>query len=113
MPASRKQSFARYTLAALARIAQLIAIARKEQRITAQELADRLGVSRGMVHRLEAGSPKVDIGVAFEACTILGIPLLGEEDLGDMALRLDEGRKRLALLPAYARARTVDIADDF
>lgn len=113
MPASKKQSYARYTLAAIERLAQLVSIARKEQRVTAQDLADRLGVTRAMVHRLEAGSPKIDIGVAFEACTILGIPLFGEEDLTSLTFRLDEGRKRLALLPQYARARDVELADDF
>jgi transcriptional regulator with XRE-family HTH domain len=113
MPASKKQSYARYTLAALERIGQLVAIARREQRMTAQDLADRIGVARGMVHRLEAGNPKVDIGVAFEACTILGIPLLGEENLSDMSLRIEEGRKRIALLPRYARPSTLELADDF
>ena len=113
MPASKKKSYARYTLAALARLGQLVAIARKEQRMTAQALAERIGVARGMIQRLEAGNPKVDIGVAFEACTILGVPLLGEDDAATMTLRVDDGRSRLALLPRYARARTVELADDF
>ena len=113
MPASKKNSYARYTLAALERLGQLVAVARKEQRVTAQDLAERIGVTRAMIQRLEAGNPKVDIGVAFEACTILRIPLLGEDDVGSMTLRVEEGRRRLSLLPSYARARTVELADDF
>ena len=113
MPASKKQNYARYTLAALERLGQLVAIARREQRMTAQDLADRIGVARGMIQRLEVGNPKIDIGVAFEACTILSIPLLGEEDAATMTLRSDESRKLLALLPRYARARAVELADDF
>ncbi|MHA4836597.1 helix-turn-helix transcriptional regulator [Sphingopyxis sp. MSC1_008] len=113
MPSSKKQSYARYTLAALERLGQLIATERREQRITAQALAERIGVARTLVHRLEAGNPKVDLGVAFEACTILGIPLFEEANLGSMTMRIEEGRRRLALLPRYARPRQVELDDDF
>jgi transcriptional regulator with XRE-family HTH domain len=113
MPATKKQSYARYTLAAIERLGQLVATERREQRMTAQALAERIGVTRGLVHRLEAGNPKVDLGVAFEACTILGIPLFEEASLSDMTHRIEDGRKRLALLPRYARPRQVELDDDF
>jgi transcriptional regulator with XRE-family HTH domain len=112
MPASKKRSYARYTLAATSLLGRLVQIERKSRRMTAQDLALRLGVDRGTLQRLEQGDPKVELGVAFEACALLGIPLF-EEDLKGLATRIDEAGKRLALLPARVRPRTLSVSDDF
>jgi transcriptional regulator with XRE-family HTH domain len=112
MPASKKRSYARYTLAATSLLGRLVQLERKSRRITAQDLALRLGVDRSTLQRLEQGDPKVELGVAFEACALLNIPLF-EEDLKGLTARLDETGRRLALLPARARPRTPSISDDF
>src|SRR4051794_11190943 len=104
MPASKKRSYARYTIAAVDLLSKLVQMERKSQRMTALEMADRLGVDRGTLQRLEHGDPKVEIGLAFEACAILGIPLFGEDTHG-LTARLDEASKRLALLPARVRPK--------
>ncbi len=114
MPATKKRNYARYTTAAVDLLGRLIQLERKARRMTAQELAERLGVARGTVQRLEAGDPKVELGLAFEACTILGIRLF-DEDLAGIAFRREEAGKRLALLPKYARPIQPQAAvdDDF
>ncbi|WP_446995433.1 helix-turn-helix transcriptional regulator [Rhizobium leguminosarum] len=113
MPATRKRSYARYTIAAVNVLGNMIQLERKSRRMTAQELAGRLGVTRGTVQRLEQGDPKVELGVAFEACTVLGIRLF-DDDLGGMTFRNEELQKRLTLLPKYARPRKpIAIDDDF
>ena len=112
MPATKKQSYARYTLSAAALLGRMIELERKSRRMTAQELAVRLGVSRGTVHRLEAGDPKVELGLAFEACALMGVRLF-DEDAAGLTVRLDEAGKRLALLPKYARALSSAVDDDF
>jgi transcriptional regulator with XRE-family HTH domain len=112
MPASRKRSYARYTLAAVGLLGALVRLERTSRRMTAQELADRLGADRSTLQRLEQGDPKVELGLAFEACAILNIPLF-EEDAQDLARRLDEVGKRQALLPRRVRPRPLDISDDF
>src|SRR6185437_5112176 len=111
MPASKKHSYARYTLAATSLLGRLVQLERKSRKMTAQELALRLGVDRGTLQRLEQGDPKVELGVAFEACALLSIPLF-EEDLRGVTARLDEAGKRLALLPTRVRAKTMSISDD-
>ena len=58
-------------------LGNLIGIARKERGYTQQELAERTGISRMTVVRIESGSTKVAIGTVFEVCFLLGIPLLG------------------------------------
>jgi transcriptional regulator with XRE-family HTH domain len=112
MPASKKRSYARYTIAAVELLGSLVQLERKARRMTAQDLADRLGVDRSTLQRLERGDPKVELGLAFEACALLAIPLF-EEDTQGLTMRLDEAGKRLALLPRRVRAKQVSISDDF
>lgn len=108
----KKRSYARYTLAAIELLGKLVEQERKSRRMTARELADRLGVDRSTLQRLERGDPAVALGVAFEACAILGLPLFGE-DMQGMTMRLDEVGKRLALLPGRVRSRQMNVSDDF
>lgn len=112
MPASKKRSYARYTVAAALLLGTLVQLERKARRMTAQDLADRIGVDRSTLQRLEQGDPKVEMGLAFEACAILGIPLF-EEDAQGLNLRLDEAGKRLALLPKRVRLQQRSLSDDF
>lgn len=112
MPASKKRTYARYTIAAVALLGRLVQLERKSRRMTAQDLADRLGVTRGTLQRLEAGDPKVELGLAFEACAILGIALF-EDDAPGLTARLNETHQRLALLPKYARPQQRTVNNDF
>jgi len=112
MPASKKRSYARYTIAAVELLGTLVQIERKSRRMTAQEMADRLGIDRSTLQRLERGDPKVELGLAFEACAILGIPLF-EESAQGLTMRLGEAGKRLALLPNRVRPRQLSVSDDF
>jgi transcriptional regulator with XRE-family HTH domain len=112
MPASKKRSYACYTIAAVELLASLIALERKDRRMTAQELADRLGIDRGTLQRLEQGDPKVELGLAFDACAVLGIRLF-DEDTPGLAARREAAGKRLALLPSRIRPKRVSISDDF
>ena len=43
--------------------------------MTAQDLADRAGISRGLLQRIEKGNLKCQIGAVFEAATLVGIKL--------------------------------------
>lgn len=112
MPATKKRSYARYTIAAVELLGTLVQLERKSRRMTAQEMADRLGIDRSTLQRLEHGDPKVELGLAFEACAILGIPLF-EETAQGLTMRLDEAGKRLALLPSRVRSRQLSVSDDF
>lgn len=112
MPASKKRSYARYTIAAVDLLGKLIQIERKSRRMTGQEMANRLGVDRSTLQRLEKGDPKVELGMAFEACAILGIPLF-EADAQSMTVRLEEAGKRISLLPNRVRPKPMSVSDEF
>lgn len=61
----------------LSYLGDLIKLARKERGISQEELAERIHSSRSKINRIEAGNAKVSIGTVFEACFVLGIPLMG------------------------------------
>jgi transcriptional regulator with XRE-family HTH domain len=71
-----KRTYSHYTREASILLGELIRIARKESHLTAQELADRAGISRGLLQRIEKGDLKCEIGVVFEVATIVGVKLV-------------------------------------
>ncbi|SEH12790.1 DNA-binding transcriptional regulator, XRE-family HTH domain [Sphingopyxis sp. YR583] len=111
MPATNKRSYARYTLAAATLLGQNVALERRNRKMTAQDLADRLGITRHTLRRIEQGDPKVELGLAFEACTLLGIALFGG-DRGRIEQEIRTGARHLALLPQAARPRSAKGNDD-
>lgn len=93
-------------------LANLIKIARKERGITQEELAERIGVSRMKVNRIESGNSQVAIGSVFEACFVLGIPLMGcdKEHINNLSKMLSYINK---FLPENIPSRDVNFNDDF
>lgn len=112
MPNSRTRSYARYTIAAIDLLGRFVQIERKSRKMTVLELAERLGVDRSTLRRLEQGDPKVELGIAFEACAILGIALF-EQDAHGLTTRLEEAGRHVALLPSRVRSKRPAISDDF
>lgn len=102
----------RYSEAAVKLLASHIKAVRIQKRMTAEELATRLGVSRSLVHRMESGDPACSIGTVFEAAAILGIPLF-HSDLDDLQKQNRLMDEKLALIPARARALKEVIDNDF
>lgn len=53
MPKSSPRAYGRYSQQAVELLGQLIRRARIEARLTTQVLAERAGISRGLLHRIE------------------------------------------------------------
>lgn len=112
MAATTKHVYGRYTREAIMLLGQLVAVGRREKKMTAANLAERVGISRGTLLRLENGDPKVEIGVFFEAASIVGVPLLGG-DLTGLRTQSERASERLAVLPKYVREQDAQVDDDF
>lgn len=88
-----------------------IKLARCERRWTLQGLADRVGVTRVTMRKVERGDLTVGLGVAFEAAAVTGVPLFHEER-SRRALEAARVQDRLAVLPQLVR-RPIEVDDDF
>lgn len=112
MAAMQKRTYSRYALEGLALLGKTIRLGRMQRRLTAQELAERVGVSRSTLQRIEKGDPKVEIGLMFEAAAIVGVKLFDADEKGITALseRTDD---RIALLPKHVYKAGKRVVDEF
>lgn len=112
MPKSVIRSYSRYTEDALTLLARLIRASRLEKKMSAQEVADRAGISRGMLSRIEKADPKCEIGATFEVARIVGVTLF-EAEPSRLSMQLRQIEEKLALLPKSARKSSKEVIDDF
>ncbi len=112
MPKSVIRTCSSYNRDAVALLGALIREARKERKLTAQELADRAGFSRGLLQRIEKGNLKCEIGAVFEVATIVGVKLF-EADEGSLPTYLRQIKDKPALLPKSVRKKSKVVNDDF
>jgi DNA-binding XRE family transcriptional regulator len=108
----RKRSYSRVTRQALTMLGKLIRISRAERSLTAQELADRAGISRTTLSSIEKGAPGPEIGIVFEVASLVGVRLF---DYDERTLQMQNARlhEKLTLLPKSVRHRMKEVDDDF
>ena len=81
-------------------LGERIRTARLRRRLSATEMAERMGVSRATLHSLERGDLSVGLGVLVRALGVLGL----EDDLAALAAD-DEIGRRLADASVTPRRR--------
>jgi ribosome-binding protein aMBF1 (putative translation factor) len=93
-------------------LGNLIRLARKERGFSQTELAERINVSRSLIQRIELGNTKIQIGAIFEACFVLGIPLMGcdKEHINNLSRMLSYINR---LLPADIPNKNNVVNDNF
>ena len=108
---ARSRTYSPLTVEAARLLGARVRLARRERGWTLQELAERVGVAHPTMRKVERGDPSVRLGVAFEAATLVGVPLFHEDRA---RRRLEAGRveDRLAVLPQLVR-KPAELDDDF
>jgi len=106
------RTYSRLTRQALDLLGAQIKLARKERRMSERDLAERIGVARSTLQKIEKGDPQVDIGFVFEAAVLVGQPLF-EPEATSLVPQLDRVRDRLALMPRKIRKPRTGVNDDF
>lgn len=93
-------------------LGHLIKIARKERRMTETNLAERVGISRATLQKIQNGDGNVSIQSYIETSVVLGIPLLGgdKENVSNMTALLSHMNK---FFPETVRGKTFVVDDDF
>jgi len=107
-----KRTYSKLTDQALTLFGQQIKLARKQRRMSEQDLASRIGVARATLQKIENGEPQVSIGTVFEAAVLVGVPLFDPEATS-LRPHLDRIDDKLALMPTYIRTPKKDVKDDF
>ena len=108
----RTRSYSRATKQALSILGKLIKMGRVERGLTATQLAERAGITRKTLRKIEYGEPTPEIGSAFEVAVRVGVRLFEFDDrrLAMHNARLDE---KLTLLPKSVRPSNQEVDDDF
>lgn len=108
----QKRTYARYTVEALTLLGKMIRLGRKQRQMTEHELAERLGIARSTLQRMEKGDPRVEAGLMFEAAAIVGVKLFDTDEKGITALesRTDD---RIAVLPKHIYKTGKQVEDEF
>ena len=106
------RTYTRLTKEALALLGAQIKLARKSRSMTEKGLAERAGIARSTLQKIEKGDPNVEIGLVFEAAVIAGAPLFVPE-ANSLAPQIERVEDKLALLPRSIRKRRTEINDDF
>ena len=112
MPKRSRPTYSRLCRHAVALLGKQIRLGRKQRKMTAQELAQRAGISRGLLQRIEKGAMGSQIGAVFEVATIAGVRLF-DADAVSLAGRIRQADERLALLPARIQPNKNVVDDDF
>jgi len=109
-PAHR--SYSRHAREAVGLLGLLVHNTRVERCLTVADVAERVGVSRGLVQRIEKGEMGTSIGAAFEVAAIVGLHLF-ELEPTMLTRHLSMERDRRTLLPKSVRTGTRKVKDDF
>jgi transcriptional regulator with XRE-family HTH domain len=93
-------------------LGQLIRKARIDRKMTAEELADRAGLSRGLLRRIENGDLGCTLGAVFEAAAIAGVRLF-DADEPELTRAIASNTAMMTLVPKSVRASRMKPDDDF
>ena len=108
----KPHTYSRLTVEAVMLLGNQIRFARKSRRMSESELADRAGIARSTLQKIEQGSPTINIGLAFEAATVAGVPLF-VPDASTLAPKIEHLNEILALIPKQIRKKRREVKDDF
>lgn len=107
------RTYSRYAREAVNLLGNLIRVNRIERRLSVKELAERVGVSRDMMQRIEQGDLRCGIGFVIEAATIVGVPLFDADSSNRLAMHIKEQEDKLRLLPKAIHKTKAVVKDDF
>ena len=104
--------YSKYAQEAVKLLGRQIRLARKHRRWSESELAERAGIARATLQRIEKGDMACTIGLVFEVATLVGIKLF-DADREVLQWRIAQTEERIALLPKHIHPARKAVDDDF
>ncbi|WP_193183131.1 helix-turn-helix transcriptional regulator [Nisaea sediminum] len=93
-------------------VGKRIKLSRKTAGMSEANLAERVGIARSTLQRIEAGDPSVEIGIVLEAALISGTRLF-DPDVTRLLTETEMLERRLAPAPRVYSSHKRQIDDDF
>ncbi|NJN46794.1 MAG: helix-turn-helix transcriptional regulator [Candidatus Competibacteraceae bacterium] len=109
---AKPRTYSKYAQEAAVLMGKQIKLGRKQRQWTEQNLADRAGISRATLQKIENGEMSCAIGLVFEVATLVGVNLFDQDKL-PLAKHIEQTGDKIALLPQRIKTKTKVIHDDF
>ena len=109
---SRHRTYSKHTLEAAVLLGEQIRLGRKQRKWTEQNLADRAGISRATLQKIEKGATTCVIGLVFETAMLVGVNLFNK-DKSPLKNNIEQTRDKIALLPQRIQSTTREVDDNF
>jgi transcriptional regulator with XRE-family HTH domain len=108
----KKRTYSKYAQEAALLLGKQIRLARKQRKWSEKNLADRAGISRATLQKIENGEMTCAIGLVFEAAAVVGLNLF-EQDKLPLSVNIKNTSNMIALLPRRIKSKTKAVDDDF
>ena len=109
---SKHRTYSKHTLEAAVLLGEQIRLGRKQHKWTEQNLADRAGISRATLQKIEKGATTCAIGLVFEAAMLVGVNLFNKDN-SPLKNNIERVRDKISLLPQRIQISTGKVDDDF
>ncbi len=109
---AKERVYAKYTAEALNLLAKQIKLGRKKNKWTEADLAERAGIARVTLQKIEKGYAGCAIGLYFEVAVLVGVKLFDSE-LMPLSRQLAQTDTQLAVLPQKVRKQSIMVDDEF
>ena len=109
---AKQRTYSKYAQEAVKLLGEQIRLKRKQRRWSEKDLAERAGISRATLQKIESGKMSCAIGLVFEVATLVGIKLF-ESDRIPLSNSIEQTRDKIALLPRRIREKNKKVQDDF
>ena len=109
---TKRRTYSKYAQEAAALLGEHIKLGRKQKKWTENNLADRAGISRATLQKIENGEMSCAIGLAFEVATLVGVNLF-EQDKHPLSRQILQTRDKVAILPQRIKTEKKEVDDDF
>lgn len=111
-PMVKQRTYSKYAQEAALLLGKQIKLGRKQRKWSEKNLAERIGISRATLQKIENGEMVCTIGLVFEAAALVGIPLF-EQDKIPLSLRIEQASDKISLLPQRIKVKNKVVDDDF
>ncbi|MFT4726067.1 MAG: transcriptional regulator with XRE-family HTH domain [Granulosicoccus sp.] len=109
---AKQRTYSQYAQEAAVLIGEQIKLGRKQRRWSEKNLAERAGISRATLQKIENGEMSCAVGSVLEVATLTGVKLF-ESDNTPLAKHIEHTRDKVALLPRRIKATKKAVHDDF